>query len=257
MGGIESFIDISQRKAYENEMQKYSEELKELNASKDKFFSIIAHDLRNPFITLLGFTEMMIEDYEDFSDEEKIGYLKEMEKTSRSSYELLDNLLQWSRSQTGRIKYDPQKINFNTLLNKNVDLICKNSEMKDISIKVETDDPLYILADEDMITTVVRNLLTNALKFTERGGEIRIGAKEEDGYYCMYVADNGIGMSQDKVENIFLMDNINTSDGTEGEKGSGLGLVLCKEFIEKHQGKMWIESKEGKGTTFYYTLLKG
>lgn len=248
--------DITELKKAQDEIKKYSDELKELNASKDRFFSIIAHDLRNPFITLLGFSEMLIEDYFEFTDEEKVEYLKEMEKTSRSSYELLENLLQWSRAQTGRIKYEPEQLDFNKLLNDNIELLGKNSEMKDIDIKTETGESVFVYADNDMIMTVIRNLLTNALKFTQRGGEIKIGSTEEDEYFVFYVSDTGIGMPQEKADSIFCTDAIQTTSGTEGEKGSGLGLVLCKEFIVKHGGKIWVESEENKGTTFYFTLPK-
>jgi len=257
IGGVESFVDISDHKRHEAEIQKYSDELSELNKSKDRFFSIIAHDLRNPFVTLLGFTEMLIEDYDEFSDEEKIGFLSEILKTSKNSYELLENLLQWSRAQTGRIKYEPVNLDFNELLKSNFELVEKNAELKKINLKSEIDSQVLLHADEDMLTTVMRNLITNALKFTESGGEITVGAHDADeNMKEIYVRDTGIGISKDRLSGIFKIDETSSTEGTNGEKGSGLGVILSKEFIEKNCGKIWVESIEGLGTTFHFTIPK-
>lgn len=257
IGGIESFIDISERKRFEEQIKNMNEALEETNKSKDRFFSIIAHDLRNPFVTLLGFSEMLIEDFNDFSDEEKITYLKEMQKTAQSSHELLDNLLQWSRSQTGRIKYSPSKINFSELLNENYELVQKTADMKNIELKSKVDDNLFLQADEDMVTTILRNLLTNALKFTQKDGKITVSAQSEDSNFVhISIADTGIGIEPERVDKIFLIDETESTEGTSGEKGSGLGLILSKEFVEKHGGRIWVESKIGEGTTFHFTLPK-
>ncbi len=257
IGGIESFIDISERKKYEEEIKKINAALEESNKSKDKFFSIIAHDLRNPFVTLLGFTEMLVEDFYEFSDDEKISYLKEMQKTSKSSYELLDNLLQWSRSQTGRVKYSPSKISLYNAVAENYDLLKKSADIKNIELKSNIDKKVTLIADEDMVTTILRNLITNAIKFTPKEGRITISAKEvENNFVQISVSDTGIGIEPERIEKIFRIDSANSTEGTEGEKGSGLGLILSKEFVEKHGGKIWVESQVNAGTTFHFTLPK-
>ncbi|WKZ70821.1 MAG: PAS domain S-box protein [Melioribacteraceae bacterium] len=256
IGGIESFVDISERKEYETQIKKINKELAETNKSKDRFFSIIAHDLRNPFITLLGFSEMLIEDYNEFTDEEKINYLKEMEKTAKSSYQLLENLLQWSRSQTGTIKFTPQELNFVDILKENFSLLEKSAEMKNIKLESKLSTAEFIMADYDMVTTVSRNLLTNAIKFTPSGGSIIVGSTNRDGMIEFYIKDTGVGISPERVESIFRIDQTSSTVGTDGEKGSGLGLVLSNEFILKHGGEIWVESEIGKGTTFFFTLPK-
>lgn len=257
IGGIESFIDISERKKYEEEIKKINAALEESNKSKDKFFSIIAHDLRNPFVTLLGFTEMLVEDYYDFSDDEKISYLKEIQKTSKSSHELLDNLLQWSRSQTGMVKYSPSKINLYNVVAENYTLVKKSAEIKNIELKSEIDENVSLIADEDMVSTILRNLITNAIKFTPKDGRITTSAKEvENNFIQVSVSDTGIGIEPERIVKIFRIDSANSTEGTEGEKGSGLGVILSKEFVEKHGGKIWVESQVGVGTTFHFTLPK-
>ena len=254
IGGVESFVDISERKRYEEKIKQINNELEESNKSKDRFFSIIAHDLRNPFITLLGFTEMMIEDYEDLSDQEKIEYLREMNKTSKTSYELLDNLLQWSRAQTGRIKFEPEKINLNEILQSTFELVKKTADLKNIEISTSLKDEIWLHADSDMVTIIIRNLITNALKFTRHGGQIKVDASKEDKFCKISVIDNGIGISPERIDKILKIDSTSSTDGTEGEKGTGLGLVLTQEFVKKHGGEIWIESELDKGTTFNFTL---
>lgn len=257
IGGIESFIDISERKEYEEKIREINLQLEESNKSKDKFFSIIAHDLRNPFVTLLGFTEMMIEDYFDFTDEEKISYLKDMQKTSKASHELLDNLLQWSRSQTGRIDFEPKQINLIDVVLENYQLLKKSADLKNIKLHVLVDDNVILYADENMITTILRNLLTNAIKFTPQNGSITVASNDlNKDTVQVSVIDTGIGIEPERIDKIFRIAETSSTEGTEGEKGSGLGLILSKEFVEKHGGKIWVDSSPGAGTTFYFTLPK-
>jgi len=257
IGGIESFIDISERKEYEEKIREINLQLAESNKSKDKFFSIIAHDLRNPFVTLLGFTEMMIEDYFDFTDEEKISYLKDMQKTSKASHELLDNLLQWSRSQTGRIDFEPKEINLKDVVLENYQLIKKSAELKNINLHTLVDDNVILYADENMVTTILRNLITNAVKFTPKHGAITVAANNYNNRTIQIsIADTGIGIEPERIDSIFRIAETSSTEGTDGEKGSGLGLILSKEFVEKHGGKIWVESSPGAGTTFYLTLPK-
>jgi signal transduction histidine kinase len=200
---------------------------------------------------------MLVEDFYEFSDDEKISYLKEMQKTSKSSYELLDNLLQWSRSQTSRVKYSPSKISLYNAVAENYDLLKKSADIKNIELKSNIDKKVTLIADEDMVTTILRNLITNAIKFTPKEGRITISAKEvENNFVQISVSDTGIGIEPERIEKIFRIDSANSTEGTEGEKGSGLGLILSKEFVEKHGGKIWVESQVNAGTTFHFTLPK-
>jgi len=183
--------------------------------------------------------------------------LKEMQKTSKTSHELLDNLLQWSRSQTGRVKYSPSKINLYNVVAENYTLVKKSAEIKNIELKSEIDENVSLIADEDMVSTILRNLITNAIKFTPKEGRITTSAKEvENNFIQVSVSDTGIGIEPERIEKIFRIDSAESTDGTEGEKGSGLGVILSKEFVEKNGGKIWVESQVGVGTTFHFTLPK-
>lgn len=249
-------VQAIERRKNAEDIKKYAEELRQLNATKDKFFSIIAHDLKNPFITILGFSDLLISDYSELSDEEKIYYIQEMKKSADKSHNLLHNLLQWSRSQTGRIEYNPQKLSLNEIVGVNTNLLEASSQKKKINIVNDVPSETFVYADEDMLNTILRNLMTNALKFTNRGGEIKISSSDLNEFVEVTVADNGIGMEEDVRKNLFQLDNTYTSVGTQNESGTGLGLVLCKEFIEKNGGAIKVESVLGKGTKFIFTLLK-
>lgn len=246
-------IAIDRKRKIEN-LKKLTEEYRQLNATKDKFFSIIAHDLKNPFNTLLGFSDMLSEDYYEMSDEERLEYVSFIKRTSEGTLSLLQNLLQWSRSQTGRISYNPENINIPTLIQNVIDLIGQNAELKNITVKNGLTQPMLAFTDKDMINTVVRNLFTNAIKFTPKGGEISITAYQSNSHMEVRIKDTGVGMDERTMDSLFQIDKSCSSPGTEGEKGTGLGLILCKEFIERNGGKIWVESEIGKGSTFIFTL---
>jgi len=243
-----------ERKRHTDEINRIAEELRQLNNTKDKFFSIIAHDLRNPFITILGFTDLLLTDYKELDESEIIFYLEEMKKSAEISHNLLQNLLQWSRSQTGRIEFNPTKILFKNLVNVNLELLQPTAANKEIQIKSEVVDDIYVQADEDMLNTIIRNLITNAIKFTPKGGTITIAAKEVGKYAEISVEDTGVGMSEATMANLFRLDTTHSTLGTNQEAGTGLGLILCKEFVEKHDGKIWVESKLGVGSKFIFYL---
>jgi PAS domain S-box-containing protein len=243
-----------ERKKNSDEIKKYAEELKQLNSTKDKFFSIIAHDLRNPFITILGFSDLLLTDYEELSDKEKKYYIDEMKKSAEISHDLLQNLLQWSRSQTGRIEFNPTKLSLEKIAKGNLELLKATAERKQITINSKLEDEIYVLADEDMLNTVIRNLITNAIKFTNVNGTISIGAKLKDDLAEIYVIDNGVGMDRKQIANLFRLEVSHSTTGTYNEVGTGLGLLLCKEFVEKNGGTIWVESEPGKGTNFSFSI---
>lgn len=243
-----------ERKRHTDEINRIADELRQLNNTKDKFFSIIAHDLRNPFITILGFTDLLLTDYKELDESEIIFYLEEMKKSAEISHNLLQNLLQWSRSQTGRIEFNPTKILLKNLVNVNLELLQPTAANKEIQIKSEVVDDIYVHADEDMLNTIIRNLITNAIKFTPKGGSITIAAKEVGKYAEISVEDTGVGMSEATMANLFRLDTTHSTLGTNQEAGTGLGLILCKEFVEKHDGKIWVESNLGEGSKFIFYL---
>ncbi|MFA5805430.1 MAG: GAF domain-containing sensor histidine kinase, partial [Melioribacteraceae bacterium] len=250
----EQIAQVIERKRNSDAVKKYTEELKLLNSTKDKFFSIIAHDLKNPFVTILGFSDLLLSDYAELSDEERKYYIEEMKKSAEISHSLLQNLLQWSRSQTGRIELSPQKLNLFNIVNDNLDLLRASAERKQIRIEYNLTENISAFADEDMLNTIIRNLITNAIKFTNKGGLISINAVQTNGLAEITVSDTGVGMNESVRNNLFKLDATHSTSGTESEAGTGLGLILCKEFVEKNGGTIKVESEFGKGSRFIFTL---
>ncbi|MCX6170343.1 MAG: PAS domain-containing sensor histidine kinase [Ignavibacteriales bacterium] len=250
----EQIAQVIERKRNSYAIKKYTDELKQLNQTKDKFFSIIAHDLKNPFITILGFSDLLQSDYDELSDDERKFYIHEMKKSAEISYHLLQNLLHWSRAQTGRIELNPQKLELIKIINENFLLLIKTAEKKQIKLLQEVPDDLFILADVDMMNSIMRNLLTNAIKFSHKGGTIKVNAGVEENFVEITVTDNGIGMNPATIDNLFKLDCTQSTSGTENELGTGLGLILCKEFVERNGGKIRVTSEVGKGSKFIFTL---
>jgi two-component system, sensor histidine kinase and response regulator len=237
-----------------HELAEINSELKELVATKDKFFGIIAHDLKNPFCGLMAASELLIS-YADQFDKENIREISLLlNDSAKQGYALLENLLEWSRSQTGKLEFNPQRLNIKDLVEENISNMRSHAMNKNIDVKSEIAEGLEVLADKEMINTVLRNLLSNAVKFTPKNGKISISVINLQDQITFGVADTGIGISQENIRNLFRMDVMYTSIGTEHEKGTGLGLLLCKEFVEKHGGKIWVESQVGKGSEFKFTI---
>lgn len=238
-----------------NEMLWESEtRLKELNVSKDKFFSIISHDLRSPLTSIIGFAEVMVEDLETLSKEELKEFTNSIYKSSKNLQNLLENLLQWSRIQTGRIEFNPINFELMHLINDVIALYHVNAARKKITLQNIYDKSYKVNADKFMIDTVLRNLVSNAIKFTPQGGVIKIKVEEAEENLIVSVVDDGIGIKTEIIEKLFRIDSHVTTKGTDKEKGTGLGLILCKEFIEKHSGTIWVESEIEKGSEFKFTL---
>ena len=246
--------DICKIKEAEEEISKQRDDLKELNAAKDKFFSIISHDLKNPFSVLLSVTEALLEGFSQLSDEEKSVSIQRINKSANLLFNLLDNLLQWSMSQTGRLQYIPEKADLRTIVFGNISLLRMNADNKDIDLSTNIPEKTYVHADVDMIKTVIRNLLTNAIKFNKKGGKVEVTALKKHDFYEISVSDSGIGLSEEDKNKLFRIDVKNKTIGTSREKGTGLGLILSKEYIEKNGGKIWVESKPDKGSRFIFTL---
>lgn len=252
--------DLLQNKAEEltvaNDLLREKENsLTELNKSKDKFFSILAHDLRSPFTSLLGLTEFLENEIDSLDDEEVKKIVLNISVSSKKVYKLLENLLQWSRIQTGRIDFQPEKFSINHLINDVTELYKINAAKKEITINNLLHSEIEVFADKAMLETVLRNLVSNAIKFTSPGGIVNIIAHEQtSGIIQVTVADNGIGISRKLQNTVFDIDSNPSTPGTENEKGTGLGLVLCKEFVHKNKGKIWVESIPKKGSSFHFTI---
>ncbi|PLX22437.1 MAG: hypothetical protein C0597_02525 [Marinilabiliales bacterium] len=239
--------DITKIKEIENE-------LKKLLTTKDKFFSIIAHDLKNPFNSIMGLAQLLVHGYDRLSPEKIKYFHSNLYQISKNGYELLINLLEWSRSQMGTIQYNPEEINLWALIEETFSLYSSKSNQKEISLINATDESSIIFADQNMLKTIIRNLVSNAIKFTNRGGAVEIIEKELDYFKEITVRDTGIGIEQKNLDKLFKLDESYTTEGTEDEIGTGLGLILCKEFVEKHGGKISIESKVGFGSKFIFTI---
>lgn len=238
----------------EESVAKKTSELKELNASKDKFFSIIAHDLKNPFNTIIGFSEMLKDVIENNEPELIYKYASMINTSSVQTFRLLENLLEWANSQRGKIPFEPVKINVKNLVQEEFSLQEDMAKGKNIRLICHVPPDIMIMADHNMLKTVLRNLITNAIKFTHKNGKVEIRSDVRKNYIELSVTDNGVGMKPESISKLFKIDANLTSLGTENEKGTGLGLFLCKEFVEKHRGKIWAESKEGEGSTFKFII---
>jgi signal transduction histidine kinase len=229
--------------------------LKEAVDTKDKFFSMVSHDLRGPISSMVSLTELMTDPAYSFTPDEIHSYTASLHHTADSTYRLLENLLEWSRLQRGTIPFMPELIDVSGLLNTCDLSLTEKARNKHIDLKMNYQEGLTLVADENMLRSVIRNLLSNAIKFTKPGGEIHIEVnKIENNEIIFIIKDNGIGMPQKILDGIFKVAENVSRPGTNNEPSSGLGLILCKEFIEKHGGRIWGESEEGKGSAFYFVL---
>lgn len=234
--------------------EKQELKIQKLLKDKNQFFSIIAHDLRGPLGSSVELSKIVSNNIEDYNREEIIEIIEMLHESNKNSYKLLENLLDWSQVQTGTIDYSPKKVALNTLIKENIELNKNIALNKNISLSFEATELIEIEADKNMIDTVVRNLLTNAIKFTEKQGEIVVKLQKHPQKVEVSIIDNGIGIPDKIKEKLFKIDKKVTQRGTENESGTGLGLLVCSEFIKKHQGKIWAESEFGKGSTFKFSL---
>ncbi len=246
--------DITNRKMYEAELKQAKEKLTELNAHKDKFFSIIAHDLRSPFTALLGLSQFLVEDFDELSEDEKKEDIKNINITVISLLDLINNLLTWSRLQFNKADENPEQIKLFEIINSVFNALRISALNKRIYLETICGDNLTAMVDKNMIETVIRNLVSNSIKFTRENGTIKVRVTEDSGNITVAIEDNGVGMSKEIAQNLFKLNTNVTRKGTADEKGTGLGLIICKEFVEKNGGSIWVESEEGVGSTFYFTI---
>lgn len=255
LGYIGQCQDINERKQAELVLQAKNEELQRVNAEKDKFFAIIAHDLRSPFNTLLGFTQILVEDSSELKPAEIQKMAKAMRTSATGLYSLLENLLVWSGTQRGTTRFVPVQFLVNDIILENLKLVQESAKLKEIEVDINVPADLMVFADENMIGSAIRNLASNAVKFTPKGGKISISAKLlPEKMAEISIRDSGMGMSDEMRSKLFKLNENIGRNGTEGEPTSGLGLILCKDFIEKNGGKIWAESEVENGSTFYFTL---
>lgn len=230
-------------------------ELSESNRMKDKFLSIIAHDLINPFNAILGFSDLLISSYSEWDEKTRIETIKTINDSSNNLYELLENLLQWSRSERGMLKYSPEKIDLKSCIQKIISLLSVSAQSKNIILETKiSDESFQVKSDIQLLNTIFRNLISNSIKFTPEGGQITIKTECISDYIEVSVIDNGVGITKDKLDNLFRIDVQHSTPGTNHEKGTGLGLILVKEFVIKQQGTLKIESTIGKGSIFSFTI---
>lgn len=246
--------DIAEQKLASEALLKSETLLKEMNAQKDKFFSIIAHDLRSPFNTIIGFSELLSDQVAEKDYTGIDEYARLIQKSSLRAVDLLDNLLQWARSQTGRMEFNPDYHALDSLVEDTISLLSDTAQQKNIEIRHEIPESLTVFADKSMVSTVLRNLVSNALKFTNPGGTITLTSKQNQQHTTILVSDTGVGITPERKAGLFRLDQCESTLGTNHEKGTGLGLMLCKEFVNKHGGMIWVESEPGRGSTFLFTL---
>lgn len=251
--------DITDLKLVQKTLHENVELLKMVNATKDKFFSILAHDLRSPISSFKEMCKMLSDDYNSFEEIERKSFIFAMKESSVRLYSLMDNLLEWSRSQQGIVSFNQVDFDLNTIIKDSINYVSEFAREKNIRIINSLNKELKAKIDVNMISTVIRNLISNAIKFTHKGGNVEIGiieSQSDNKIIIVFVKDSGIGISHIIQDKLFRIDENPSRLGTNKESGTGLGLIICQEFIEKHDGKIWVESEEAKGATFFFTVPK-
>jgi PAS domain S-box-containing protein len=260
--------DLTESKKVVSELLRQNNELKESNKSKDKFFSIFAHDLKNPFQGLLGFIDLLYEDLDELSNEQVKEYLANVRNASYHTYALLENLLEWSRIQSGKMPFTPTVFDIHDEISSVISVLDNNATQKEIKLINEVDPLIMVEADRNMIRSVIQNIVTNSIKFSNANGRVVIRGRVPQTYKPkgtnepgdrhwleISVSDNGIGIPEEILPKLFKLNGQYSSTGTANEPGTGLGLVLCHEMVEKNGGRIWAESIPGQGTTFVFTIL--
>lgn len=244
------FADITERKAAEVKLAEQNEQLKELISTKDKLFSIIGHDLKSPFNSILGLADVLHTDYDKMNDEERLRLIKLFHSSSKNAFALLENLLNWARIQRGKISIKKETLNLRNLVEESIKPYLLAAIKKQITVKNTISDELSLQADKNTMETVIANIFSNATKYTHSGGEVVISTQKNKSHINILIKDNGVGMSNIEMNNLFNLELSSSKPGTENEHGTGLGLIVCKEFVQKNGGKLSVESERGKGSIF-------
>ena len=250
-----ALIDLTEFKRLEASLKKSNEELKILNTTKDKFFSIIAQDLRSP-LAVLNYSDLLATKFETLSQEEIIQFSRSLNEILNNLYGLLENLLHWSLLQKDMLPNTPENLKLSDVINKIIKKLNQGAKEKNIIISNDIDKETLVSADADMLYSIVQNLIVNSIKFTPTGGRVTVSSVDKDSFIEVSVLDNGVGIDHAASPKLFSFNELYTTNGTNGEKGTGLGLPLCKEFVERNDGKIWFESELGKGSKFIFTLRK-
>ncbi len=239
-----------------HEIMAQRDQLSNLNATKDKLFSILAHDLRNPFHIIIGFSELLVTNFQKLSEVKIKNFLTAINKSAFSGNDLLENILEWSRVQTGRMTFEPEEQNLLRISNEVINLLEGKAQQKGITINQFINSDIFVIADENMLKTIFRNLISNAIKFTPDQGQITLSAEisVDPSFIEVAVSDSGVGIAESTISNLFELHKTVTTKGTAQETGTGLGLIICREFVEKHKGKIWVKSQVDKGSSFYFLL---
>ena len=238
----------------EQALKESEKQLIQLNVDKDRFISILGHDLKSPFNNILGFSEILTDEINSLNKDEIEDIAKNINKSAKITNKLLEDILMWARTQQGKIPFKPQILSFADICKNILEILNPGAYAKNITVYYSVADNINVYADIDMLKTIILNLVSNAIKFTNSGGRININAEENSGNVIISVSDNGVGITPDNLAKLFDISEIITTKGTAKETGTGLGLLLCKEFVEKHGGKIWVESEVGKGSDFKFTL---
>jgi two-component system, sensor histidine kinase and response regulator len=235
-------------------LQQREKDLREVNSAKDTLFSIIGHDLKTPFFTIMGLADILLTNYNEYSDDERKELISYINESAKVSHILLDNLLNWTRLQTGTIKGEPVNLNIEQIIRENMELLRSQALAKNVSLQSEIDEEIVVFADTNMLNTILRNLINNAIKYTPRKGSVNIKVSKKELHALITVIDSGIGIPLHKLEKLLSAKDSSSTLGTENESGTGLGLVLVKEFVQLNNGTIKVESEVGKGTSFFFTL---
>lgn len=255
---INSLLEESREKLSFNltKLSKSEKELKEAVTTKDKFFSIIAHDLKSPLSSITNSLDLLNISYKTFSDKEKHEFIELLSDSSKNIMELLENLLMWSRTQNGKIKFNPENADISKIGESVFSILEENAKAKEISLINQIPEQTYVYIDPNMINTIFRNLIANSIKFTPNNGSITLNIEEKPDHFIFFVQDTGVGIKKERINDLFRIDKNNSTLGTNNEKGTGLGLIICKEFVEYHKGNIWVESELGNWTKFSFTIPK-
>lgn len=253
-GYLWQYRDITERKRTEKKLKEQTELLNELNITKDKFLTIMAHDLKGPFNSILGLTELLLAEYDNISEDERLSYINLLYNSSNSTYKLLENLLEWGRLQRGHIDIQQEELNLMDLINESIVPSLPNAAQKGITIVKNIENHILVKVDNNSIKTIIRNLFNNAIKYTPNGGLVKFNAIRNGNSVEVSITDTGIGMSQKTISKLFKIEESQSRLGTNNESGTGLGLILCKDIIAKNNGKIWVESEPGKGSVFKFSI---